>query len=408
MAKNNERVQVKKGTAKFNLVGTASVNDYTFKIDVPSQKSDWVYNQMNLSIDCGDDGKIYADMMGGYGSERQNVVYVHGKKENGQDDFKNFFTLDWDDRNDETILESVGDMCFITVGLEKDINNKTVYKKFVSQYDAIQYINDNLTDGMVVNVKGNLTYSIYNDNVQVKKDITSICLSEATEDKFKATFTQTLLLDSDSVGKVDKETLTIPIYARVVDYVKEYDGKLVKTMLPLAKTFSVKISKETIEKTNKMLKHFKAKKGTITALTIDGRFSRGEINTVTTSEDDIPDDIKDLIELGFIEKDEVLNKMALANGGGNKPEQMIITNPHIKFTGEDTKMPMIDKLTEAYSEDDLNISLIIESKSKGNQRQGNDEVEKDIDKSEEKTENQTNDVIEESEDNDDDWLNALD
>ncbi|MCD3321151.1 hypothetical protein G8V07_12610 [Clostridium botulinum D/C] len=407
MAKNNERVQVKKGTAKFNLVGIASVNDYTFKIDVPSQKSDWIYNQMNLSVDCGDCGKIYADMMGGYGSERQNFVYVHGKKEDGQDDFKKFFPLDWDDRSDETILESVGDMCFITVGLEKDVNNKIVYKKFVSQYDAVQYINDNLKDGMVVNVKGNLTYSTYNEKVQVKKDITSICLSEATEDKFKATFTQTLLLDVDSVGKVDKETLTIPVYARVVDYVKEYDGQLVKTMLPLTKTFDIKVSKETVDNTKKMLKHFKAKKGTITTLTVDGRFSRGEINTVTTSEDDIPDDIKDLIELGFIEKEEVLNKMALANGGGNRPEQMIITNPHIKFTGEDTKMPTIDKLTEAYSEDDLNIALIVEDKLKGNKNQSNEEDEKVSNKSEGKVENQTNDVIEESEDSEDDWLNDL-
>src|SRR5690606_25401921 len=133
------------------------VSDYTYKIDEKSEKSDWIYNALNLGVFCGEKhGVVYAEMMGGYGAERDNVIYVHGKKDDGKDDFENRFTIDWDDRFDEDILDEVGDMCFLTVGLEKDKNDKVFYKKFLSQYDAIVYIKENLTDGMVVNVKGNL------------------------------------------------------------------------------------------------------------------------------------------------------------------------------------------------------------------------------------------------------------
>ena len=36
-------------------------------------------------------------------------------------------------------------------------------------------------------------------------------------------------------------------------------------------------------------------------MTIEGKFSRGAVNTVTITEKDLPDDIKELVELGFID-----------------------------------------------------------------------------------------------------------
>ena len=166
----------------FMLIGEAKVNDYTYKLDEKSERSDWVYNHLNLGVYCGETcGTVYAELMGGYGSERDNVVYVHGKKEDGKDDFENRFTIDWDDRFDEKILESVGDLSFMTVGLERDNGGKVYYKKFLTPYDMIAYINENLTDGMVINVKGNLKYSTYNDETQTKKEISSVVMSKADD-----------------------------------------------------------------------------------------------------------------------------------------------------------------------------------------------------------------------------------
>lgn len=374
MSKEKEITIIKGKKAEFNLVGKAKVSGFTFKTDLESDKSDWIYNQMNLGVECGKEGTIYADLMGGYGSERENVVFVHGKKkgDNGQDqdDFDNMFQIDWEDRLDEDNFESIGDRCFITVGLEKDDKDKTVYKKFLSPYDAIQYISENLEDGTVVNVKGDLVYKKYKDNYTVTKEIKSIALSNATEDKFKATFTQTIFVESDAIGKPDKETMTIPVTGYVMGFFKELNGdKITRKVkgkekdgcnLPVVRTFDVEIAEEK-ENTMKFLKQFKAKSKKVTEITVEGIFTKGSVNTVEVGEEDIPDDIKELIELGVIDKDEVVGKMAFANGG-RKPERMIIKKPFISMVESNgNKVPKIDRTADKYGEDDLNPYLIIEA-----------------------------------------------
>ena len=421
MAKEKEITPIKKGTAQFNLIGKAKVSDFTFKIDVASGKegSDWIYNQMNLGVDCGDCGTIYADLMSGYGSERDNVVYVHGKKEkdNGQktDDFDNNFTIDWDDRLDEDNFESIGDMCFITVGIEKDEKNNTVYKKFLSGYDAIQYISDNLDNETIINVKGNLKYQLYDDKVSVKKEITSIALSKATEDKFKASFTQTILVESDAIGKVDKETRTVPITGLVIDFMKEYQGnKIYRTVkgkkkegtnLPLVKVFEIEVGEDT-NKTTLLLKQFKTKAKKVTELTVDGIFTKGALNSVEVGEEDIPDDIKELIEMGVIDKDEILGKLAFANGG-KRPERMVITAPNVKIKEvNDNKIPVIQKESNKYSEDDVNPFLIIESIG-GKVEEIKKEVKSDVDNEEEVDVDKLMAENTDTDDEDEDWLKDL-
>ena len=205
-------------TAQFTLVGEAKISEnYTYTIDKKSESSDWIYNRLNLGINCGPKhGTVYAEMSGGYGSERtNNVIYVHGKNEDKTDDFKNQYTVDWNDRFEESILEDLGDTCFIRVGLEKDTKGDTYVKRFLSAYDAIAYIKEHLEDGMIVNVRGQLRYSMYNDKVQCKKEINSIFLSKAEPKDYRATFVQTMLLDKDSAGKdtIDTEKKVMYVHA---------------------------------------------------------------------------------------------------------------------------------------------------------------------------------------------------
>lgn len=423
MAKNNILNTLKKSKADFNLIGKAKITDFTFKIEEQSSKqdSDWVYNMLKLGVDCGENGTIYAEMMGGYGTDRENIVYVHGKKEengNIRDDFNNRFTIAWDDREDEQVLETIGDMCYITVGLEKDVNDKTVYKKFLTEYDAIKYVNENLVEDMVINVKGNMNYSMYNDSLQCKKSIKSIVLSKAEEKDFRGTFTQAILIDGYTIGKLDKETNSIPLTCMIVDRVTEHDGKaIVKkvngktikgTNLPLTKTFEFNVG-EDLDKAKLMLKQFKVKsQKAVTQIVVDGYFSRGEVSTVKVSRDDIPDDIKELIELGYMEEEDILGKMAKANGGNNKPEVMIIKAPHIVFKGEETKVPSIDKTIDIYTIDDVNINMILES---FNEVKEEEKVKEEV-KKEEITEDEALEMALEStydseDDDNDDWLNNL-
>lgn len=354
MAKKEKKALEKKNwSSTFMLIGQAKVNDYTYKMDEKSEKSDWIYNSLNLGVYCGEtSGTVYTELMGGYGAERDNVVYVHGKKEDGTDDFDNRFTIDWDDRFDSNILESVGDLCFLTAGLERDKNGKVFYKKFLTPYDLITYVHDNLEEDMVLNVKGTLKYSTYNDETQVKKEINSIVLSKADDvSKYRANFTQTMLLTKDSVGKPDKDKGVIPIYAKVLDYIKEWKGKTVKCNIPYNKTFEYEIDLSNRELVEKVVgKVFKVSKG-VTEVTFEGDLIEGGA-VVTATEDDIPDDIKTLIDIGVYTLEEALAKCTVNTG---RSRRMVIRKPQIKMIEDKdgNKTPIIQKFEKKYDEEDL-------------------------------------------------------
>ena len=212
MAKVKEKKALdKKGWIQsFTLVGKAALGKFPFNIDAHSEKSDYIYSRMLLNVDCGEKyGLVQSQLMGGYSISNPYPLYVHGKKideKTGRevDDFDNIYTIDWEDRLDESILEDVGNLCFIRIGIERDKEGNIVEKKFLSDYDATNYLSDTLKDGTEIKVKGQLKYSIYNDAIQVTKQINSIFL-KTDKDTPIAMFTQTMLLNKDSVGKLDKD-----------------------------------------------------------------------------------------------------------------------------------------------------------------------------------------------------------
>lgn len=371
----------------FNLVGKPIVNDYTFKIDEQSAKSSWIYNSMNLGVDCGEKhGTVYAEMMGGYSPESDNVRKVWGKNEDGGADFSTSIEVSWDDRFNEEILENVADLSMITVGLEKTDKGKTYYKKFLNEYDAIAYIKEHLTSDMVVNVKGTLKYSMYNDQTQIRKTINSIVLSSVDDpSKYRATFTQSILLDKESASlkkdNIDKDKGVMYVNARVLDYVKEYNGVEVRGQFPYNIQFEFEMPFDDQDKCKKIVDNvFKVKKG-ITQITFDGNFVEGGA-TVTATLDDIPDDIKALIDMGLYEESEALAK---CSSNGNRERRMVLRKPAIKLIGED-RTPLIQKFEERYEESDLMLDCMVK---------GNDD---NVPWDEEESESSGDDM---------DWLNDL-
>lgn len=360
MSKEEKKVITKEDwQSNFTLIGEAKVNDFTFKINERSTKSNWVYNSLNLGVDCGEKfGTVYAEILGGYSEDKENVIYAHGKKEDGSDDYKAQIIVAWENRNNDDILEQIGDNCFITVGLEKTTEGKTFYKKFLSAYDAIEYVNKHLEDGMVVNVKGNLKYSEYNDNVQVKKNITSIALSKAEKENYNAEFTQSILLDKDSASlkDIDKDKSVMYVNAKVLDYVKEMNGIEVKGQYPFTKQFEYELDLTDGDKCKKIYeKLFKVKKG-VTQATFKGNFVEGGA-TVTVTYDDVPDDIKELVELGIYTKEDAIAK---CSSNGAKERRMVLKAPHIKLVGDD-KTPVLQVFTERYTESDLILDYLYEN-----------------------------------------------
>lgn len=355
MAKTKERKALKKGKAAFNLIGRVKVTDKTFNLD-NSYDSGWTDNSMYVGVDCGNGNTVYAEMRSGFFPDKDNVIRAYSKDEKDDAGKSKSVEIAWEDRLDESLYDSISDSSFLTVGVEKDVKDKTVYKKFLTAYDAVEYLNEHLEDGMIVNVKGTIGYSEYEGNVSTKKEITSIVLSKIDDEAdFKATFSQTILVDSKSIGKKNDDKGTMELVAYVVDYVgnPKIDGEKieVKKNVTYPKTFEVAIN-ENPEITAKMLQRFfKPKKGKITEITVTGNLVEGG-STVNITEDDIPDDIKELIEMGLYSEEEAEKKIAVGNG--NRERRMIIVKPDITYVGTgDDRKPTVAFEDGKYDEDDL-------------------------------------------------------
>lgn len=355
MAKTKERKALKKGKAAFNLIGRVKVTDKTFNLD-NSYDSGWTDNSMYVGVDCGNGNTVYAEMRSGFFPDKDNVIRAYSKDEKDDAGKSKSVEIAWEDRLDESLYDSISDSSFLTVGVEKDVKDKTVYKKFLTAYDAVEYLNEHLEDGMIVNVKGTIGYSEYEGNVSTKKEITSIVLSKIDDEAdFKATFSQTILVDSKSIGKKNDDKGTMELAAYVVDYVgkPKIDGEKieVKKNVTYPKTFEVAIN-ENPEITAKMLQRFfKPKKGKITEITVTGNLVEGG-STVNITEDDIPDDIKELIEMGLYSEEEAEKKIAVGNG--SRERRMIIVKPDITYVGTgDDRKPTVAFEDGKYDEDDL-------------------------------------------------------
>lgn len=355
MAKTKERKALKKGKASFNLIGRVKVTDKTFNLD-NNYDSGWTDNSMYVGVDCGNGNTVYAEMRSGFFPDKDNVIRAYSKDEKDDAGKSKSVEIAWEDRLDESLYDSISDSSFLTVGVEKDVKDKTVYKKFLTAYDAVEYLNEHLEDGMIVNVKGTIGYNEYEGNVSTKKELTSIVLSKIDDEAdFKATFSQTILVDSKSIGKKNDDKGTMELAAYVVDYVgkPKIDGEKieVKKNVTYPKTFEVAIN-ENPEITAKMLQRFfKPKKGKITEITVTGNLVEGG-STVNITEDDIPDDIKELIEMGLYSEEEAEKKIAVGNG--NRERRMIIVKPDITYVGTgDDRKPTVAFEDGKYDEDDL-------------------------------------------------------
>lgn len=347
-----EKISKRDWVSNFTLIGKPVINDYTFKINEKSEKSKWIYNAMNLGVDCGEaHGTVYCELMGGYSEENENRIYAHGKKEDGSDDFDTQIVVPWEDRFNEAVLEEIGGMSFIAVGLEKTNMDKIYRQNFLSAYDAIAYIKEHMTSDMVVNVRGNLKYSVYNGVVQVRKNITSIFLSNVKDaSEYKATFTQSVLIDKDSASlkNIDKDKGVMFVDTRVLDYAKEVDGVEVKGQYPYNKQFEFAMDFSNQANCKKIMeKLFKVKKD-ITQITFEGDFVEGGA-VVTATLEDIPEEIRDLIDMGVYSEEEALAK---CSSNGSRERRMVLKKPMIKLAGED-KTPVLQKFEERYTEEDL-------------------------------------------------------
>ena len=337
--KETEQVKLQKGKAQFEVVGeVGKIGDYSFKINETSETG-FEYSSLRLNIKVSTSNTIGVEAIGGYfPSKVDNVIKVRNKEDNVR------FDLAWEDRFTEVITDNVSDYDFITVGLEKDTKGNTFYKKFLSWYDAVDYVKANIKEGEVVKVKGNLTFGEYNGNVQIRKQVTSIFLTNAKPEEYSAKFIQTILLDDKSVDKSHAKTdKIVDINARVVDYDRS---------IKASKTFNLLMLQQLVDgKEKACLKvlgdYLTAPKGKIREIAVEGNIEKSsEVGKVSV--DDIPTDLKELIDAGIYTEEEVLGKMAVK---GNKTTKLFVVRPYIQKNKDNTVQLFIED--DKYKEQDL-------------------------------------------------------
>lgn len=353
---------LQKGKSFTTLIGKAKINDKTFSGVQVSEKTGYNYTRLNLGVEIAEGSTVYAEQMGGY-SPAKPIIFGMNKEDNTP------VHINWADRLNETIIESQADFKVHKVGIERDENGRVIVKKFLSPMDMHDYLKEHLKDGMEISVRGSFAFSEYKGDTQRKFQIQNIFVPFEEKEKdengketgkilpteYKATFTQTILLDDESFKKItpaDSKEGEVTVSAYAVDYVGKKDGKEIKKNLPFSLPITVKINKEKPEATAKILDAlFKVKKGKVRELTIEGDIVEGyEQQEVSSKDIQLSPEIQELIALGLYDEKEAMEKLTVR---GNKVSKLVFTRPFLKKDKDDATKLLMEKDDTKYTQADL-------------------------------------------------------
>lgn len=349
----------KKGTSNFRLVGKIKLTPNTFSIGKQSD-SGFISNKMYIGVDCGGGNIVYSQLFDGYKKNEDGAItkklFVHGSKADPNnprrsiDDFDNKIEILWADRHSpdwkETIA-SLGPSCFVNIGLLKDNKGNLITYRFVSEYDAIEYCQKELTgmteenlNSLVVEIRGTIEYRYYEGRVTYQKTITSIKRRDDVEEKdYCAEFSQTVYADKDSIGKADMERKVIPLTVKVPEYVSKYKDAEVKETVPL----DVELQLDATAPIAKWLATNISKSSGYARMTIIGNFIESgaaeefDINTLDP-------DTKGMLDAGVITLEDIKMTVAI----GQQRTQIMSINRIRVIRGEDGKPPVGDFTASVY------------------------------------------------------------
>jgi len=362
MTEQKQKQKLQKGKSYITVVGKAKVSENTFSGDKTSKTSDYQFKNLNLGIETQKGNVVYGSMMGGFSPSMDYPIKARTQGENGQGENVD---ISWADRLNKSIVDTLNKFSTINIGLvrigdepaegEED-NRKLDVKRFLSFYDAHDYIQANLKDGMMIMAKGSYAFQNYKEEDQKKFEITDIFLSKTADGEGFANFVQTVLIDEDSFSKASmkdaKDTGEIMISARAVDYVSKIDNKKVGKNMTFNLPISIKINKENPEMTNKIVNSlFKVKKGKIREITLEGQIFEGyEQSEVSDKDIQISKDVQELIAMGLYSAEEAKEKMTVR---GNKVSKLLFTRPFILKDKDDATKISMDISDDKYLPEDL-------------------------------------------------------
>lgn len=345
-----ERV-IKTTNGYFDIVGTIEVDDKVFTIDSPGKKNvNWRMNIFNPKVSGLEGQSMYIRINDGYDAVKGKNIYA--KSVNDTD-----LTIQFADRLNPNIISQVNDRSFFKVGIGKktEVNEQGKeyktweYKNFITVYDLITFLKSIMPLGSKFKVRmvGRIKYSVYQEEVLRNYDLQRIYILTGNEEEGKDlapgfNFTQSVVITEGAVVSDNIDTEGVAIVTGQV--INKVSGKY--EMLPV--TFKMRPSEEKKATYKKMLeKYFTVHGDTVRRVNIDGYFNSGFIAGNVT-EEDLPDDAKELIEDGIYEMEDVLKLYATRE----RVDEAIIKRPLLK-KDKDTNMPSVDMSDLDYTMQDI-------------------------------------------------------
>lgn len=328
----------KKGIRNFSVTGKLKLTNNTFNIDKQKEGSNYVYSNANLVLDYGQ-GNVFCNLVGGHFVDKDSTIYALGiKEEDGKikTDYSKSIKVPFNKRFDEDTLKTISLESFTIFNIEKDADGKLISKKFLAKEDAVKYLQATLEDGMILNVSGDISFRVDEQGKTLfTLNIKRIYLNERENPVLHADFTMTVITDKDTYDTAEgiDENGMAEMNCYVAEYMKEYKG-VEKSVVPLP--FKFYLDTKNNENWKKIItEYFRPQSKYLAETTIEGSIvSVG--NTQSVSLDDIPEDVKQFVELGLISADELAK---IATNNNSLVQMMVFNRPRI--TIQDGKMSIM-------------------------------------------------------------------
>lgn len=343
--------ELKGGIASVRLVGKAIVGKDTFPGAQQKEGKTWKHVRSSFGVASGEGNINYVQIDGGYKTDKP-ILYLLDT------DFKPM-QIDWEDRFNEEIIETVSQNRKLTAQIKKDENGKVIKKEFLSEIDLEEYLKENLENGMEVIVQADVEYSEWEEKQYTNYKIRSIYLNEPRKKNgvdiparpHEATLRQTYLLNDYSLEKGWAKELekngSVMVNAFVPEYVStvNINGEYVevKETWAFPRRFKVqlpeKISEEKLPKLMALYKKlFFVKKDTVREISLVMKLNEGYEES--SGEVEITPEMQELIDCGIMTEEEVMQDITIR---GDKVSEVIFVKPGFKKSdGEKGKVLAID------------------------------------------------------------------
>lgn len=355
------------GRNNFYMVGKVKINDNSLKDAEQKPGSSWLGVNTGFGLEIEEGNIIYPNIWGGRSLAR-GVLYGMNKET------RKSVQIPFEDKNNETILDTLIPSNFRYAQIEKGDDGKLVEYRFLDDIDYVNYLQENLKHDMEVIVTGRATYSLGKQDehgdmrIYKRYEISRVRLNETheTEDgeqvlnrEHQASQNSTYLIDESALDKNWKKELENDGKVRVNGLINHYFSQLpvggnyeeFKKIASVRQPFYI-IAKtdEEKDKMGKFIKAFlKVSGDSVNVMDVQLRINEG-FETGNVGDIELSDDAKELIAIGMATEEELRSQLVVR---GARTSELIFTRVNLQTVGEGDNAQSVAVQKDLYTFDDL-------------------------------------------------------